>query len=70
MPWIIKGLLLVAKSRRGRELLFAVGLTAVEIARSERARALYGRTRRAVTDPALREAMLKRTRNVTQRLSS
>jgi len=45
MPWILKALLLVARSKRGRELLFAGALGAVELARSERARRLYGKAR-------------------------
>lgn len=47
MPWLVKALLLVLKTKRGRELLFAGGLGAVEIARSERARRFYGVVREA-----------------------
>jgi hypothetical protein len=45
MPWILKALVLVAKSKRGRELLLAGALGAVELARGERARRLYGKAR-------------------------
>ena len=48
MPWLLKALLLALKSRRGRELLFAAGLGAVEAARSERARGLYARAANAI----------------------
>jgi hypothetical protein len=50
MPWILKGLLLVARSKRGRELLFAGALAVVEAAQSERARKLYGRAGSAIRD--------------------
>ncbi len=43
VSWILKVLLLAARSKRGRELLFAGALAVVELARSERARTLYGR---------------------------
>jgi hypothetical protein len=45
MPWILKALLLFARSKRGRELLFAGALGAVELARSEQARRLYDKAR-------------------------
>jgi hypothetical protein len=44
MPWLVKGLLLALKSKRGRELLFAGALGAYELARSERARKVYAKT--------------------------
>jgi hypothetical protein len=43
MPWLVKALLLALKARRGRELLLAGGIGAVDIARSKRARELYAR---------------------------
>jgi hypothetical protein len=43
MPWILKGLFVLAKTRRGRKLLFAVGVAAFELTQSDRARKLYGR---------------------------
>jgi hypothetical protein len=48
MPWVIKALFLLAKSRKGRELAFTAALTAVELAQSERARKLYAKTRTRV----------------------
>jgi hypothetical protein len=45
--WMLKALLVVAKSRRGRKLLVAGGLGAAELARSERARNLYAQARSA-----------------------
>ena len=41
MPWLAKALLLALRTKRGRELLLAGGLGAIEVARSERARELY-----------------------------
>jgi hypothetical protein len=43
MPWLVKALLLALKTKRGRELLLAGGIGAVDIARSKRARELYAR---------------------------
>jgi hypothetical protein len=51
MPWLAKALLLALKTERGRELLFAGGMGAVEIARSERARELYARAWQVAADP-------------------
>jgi hypothetical protein len=47
MPLIVKALLVLVKTRRGRELLFAVGLGVFELARSDLARKLYAKARRA-----------------------
>ena len=43
MLWIVKGLFVLAKTRRGRRLLFAGALAASELAQSERARKLYAK---------------------------
>lgn len=43
MPLLLKGLLVLAKSRRGRKLLFAAGLGAIELAQGEQARKLYAK---------------------------
>jgi len=51
MPWLAKALLLALKTKRGRELLLAGGLGAVEIARSERARKVYAKTWQVAADP-------------------
>lgn len=50
MPWLVKGLLLAFRTKRGRQLLLAGGMGAIEIARSKRARDLYGRARRLATN--------------------
>jgi hypothetical protein len=55
MPWLVKALLVVLKTRRGRELLFAGGIGALDMARSKRARELYARAREAAADPRLRQ---------------
>jgi hypothetical protein len=54
MPWLLKALLILLKSRRGRRLLFAVGVGVLELARGERARRLYGRARTYVAEQASR----------------
>jgi hypothetical protein len=43
MPWLVKALLLALKTKRGRKLLLAGGMGAVDLARSKRARDLYAR---------------------------
>lgn len=48
MPWILKGLFVLVKTRRGRKLLFAVGVAAFELVQSDRARTLYGKALAAV----------------------
>jgi hypothetical protein len=57
MPWIVKALLLLAKTRRGRKLLLAAGLGAVELAKSDRARKLYDSAKTKVIDPAVRQTL-------------
>lgn len=66
MPWIVKGLLILAKTRRGRKLLFAVGLTAIDLAQSDRARRLYAKARTSVNDPAVRQTVTRRARKIAQ----
>jgi hypothetical protein len=66
MPWLVKTLLILAKSRKGRELLFTAALTAAELARDERARNLYAKARTSVNDPALREKLAQHARRVGQ----
>jgi hypothetical protein len=51
MPWLFKALLLALKTKRGRELLFAGWIGAVDLARSKRARELYATAWRAAADP-------------------
>jgi hypothetical protein len=48
MPWILKGFLFLAKTRRGRRLLFVTALTVVDLAQRQEARRLYATARRAV----------------------
>jgi hypothetical protein len=43
MPWLVKALLLALKTKRGRKLLLAGGMGAIDLARSKRARELYAR---------------------------
>ena len=49
MPWILKGLFVLAKTRRGRKLLLAAGLSMADLARSEHARKMYAAARTKVT---------------------
>jgi hypothetical protein len=66
MLWIVKGLLILAKTRRGRELLFAAGLTAIELARGDRARKLYAKALRRVNDQAVKQTVTRSVRRVAQ----
>jgi hypothetical protein len=64
MLWIVKGLFILAKTRRGRKLLAGAGLAALELAQGDRARKLYakgltgldGQARQTVTRSARRVA--------------
>jgi hypothetical protein len=69
MPWLAKALLLALKTRRGRELLFACGLGAVEIARSERARKLYGRALEVAADIRPRQNVVGFARTAASRVN-
>jgi hypothetical protein len=66
MLWIVKGLLVLAKTRRGRELLFAAGLTAIELAQSDRARKLYAKALRGVDDQAVKRTVTRSARRVAK----
>jgi len=68
VPWLIKGLLLAAKSKRGRELLFAGALGAVELARSDRARKLGAKAWGAASDPDRRKVAADAVRKATARI--
>lgn len=68
MPWLVKALLLALKSKRGRELLLAGGMGAIELARSERVRELYARAREAATDPRPRAKAAGLVRDVAGRV--
>jgi hypothetical protein len=66
MPWLIKALFILVKTRKGRELLFTAGLTAVELAQREEARKLYAKARASVNDPALRQKLKRSARRAAQ----
>ena len=67
MPWLVKALLLALKTKRARELLFAGGIGAFEVARSEKARALYARAWRAASDPRPRRKAVALARDAAAR---
>ncbi len=66
MPWIVKGLFILAKTRRGRKLLFAAGLAAIELAQGDRARKLYAKARASVNDQAVKQTVTRSARRVAQ----
>jgi hypothetical protein len=66
MPWILKGLFILAKTRRGRKLLFAAALAAIELAQSDRARKLYAKARASVNDQAVKQKVTRGARRVAQ----
>ncbi|HEY3551419.1 MAG TPA: hypothetical protein VGK69_10255 [Gaiellaceae bacterium] len=68
MPWLAKVLLLALKTKRGRELLFAGGFGAVDIARSKRARELYARAWEVAADPRPRRKAAGLVRNAAARV--
>ena len=67
MPWLAKALLLALKTKRGRQLLFAGGIGAVDIARSRRARELYARAWEMAADPRPRQKAAGLVRNAAGR---
>ena len=66
VPWIVKGLFILVKTRRGRELLFAVGLAAIELVQGDRARTLYAKARASVNDQAVKQTVTRSARRVAQ----
>jgi hypothetical protein len=68
MPWLVKALLLAVKTKRGRELLFAGGIGAIEIAKSDRARELYARAWEAASDPGPRQKAARFARNAVAKV--
>jgi hypothetical protein len=66
MPWIVKALLILARSRKARELLFAGGIAAFELAQSDRARKLYAKARTSVDEQALKQTVTRSARRVAQ----
>jgi len=59
MPWIAKGLVVLARTRKGRKLLLAAGLGLLDLAQSDQARKLYTTARTKVIDPALRQTLTR-----------
>lgn len=66
MLWIAKGLFVLAKTRRGRKLLFAAGLSVIELAQGEQAQKLYAKARTGATDPAVRQTFIRNVRRAAQ----
>jgi hypothetical protein len=62
MPWILKALFVLVKTRRGRKLVVATGLAAIELAQSERAQKLYAKARASIDEQALK----RRARRLAQ----
>ncbi|HZT84021.1 MAG TPA: hypothetical protein VE984_01190 [Gaiellaceae bacterium] len=67
MPWLAKALLLALKTKSGRQLLLAGGIGALDIARSERARALYAKAW-GLGDPRHRQKAVSLLRDAAGRL--
>jgi hypothetical protein len=66
MPWLLKALFVLIKTRRGRKLLLTVGLTTVEVARGEQAQKLYAKARTIVHDATVREKVGRNARKVAR----
>jgi hypothetical protein len=66
MLWIVKGLLVLAKTRRGRKLLFAAALAANELAQGDRARKLYAKALTRVEVLAVTQKVTRSARRVAQ----
>jgi hypothetical protein len=66
MPWILKGLFLLVKTRKGRELLFAAGLGVIELAQGDSARKLYAKARTTVNDPTVRQTVTRGLRRASR----
>jgi hypothetical protein len=66
MPWLLKALFVVIKTRRGRKLLLATGLAAMELAQGEQAQKLYAKARTIVHDETVRQKVGRRARKVRQ----
>jgi len=67
MPWLVKALVVALKTKRGRELLFAGGIGAFDIARSRRARELYARAWEVAADPRPRRKVAGLARSAARR---
>ena len=66
MLWIVKGLFILAKTKRGRGLLFTVGLAAIELARGDRAQKLYAKARTTINDQAVKQTVRRGARRVAE----
>lgn len=66
MLWILKGLFVLVKTRKGRKLLFAGALAASELAQGERARKLYAKALSTANDPAVKQRVTRSVRRVAQ----
>jgi hypothetical protein len=66
MPWLLKALFVLMKTRRGRMLLLATGRAAMELAQGEQAQKLYARARSIVHDETVRQKVARRARKVAQ----
>lgn len=68
MPLLLKALLLALKTRRGRRLVVAGGIGAIDLVRSERAREFYARAWAAAADPAPRQKVAGLARTAAARV--
>lgn len=68
MPWLAKLLLLALKTKRGRELLFAGGIGALDLARSKRAREIYARAWEVAAAPRPRRKAVGLVRDAAGRV--
>jgi hypothetical protein len=70
MVWLLKALLVAAKTRRGRKLLFAGAVAASDLAQSERARKLYAKALSRVDEHPVAQSVTRRARRVAQGIRS
>ena len=66
MPWIVKGLFILIKTRRGRELLFAAGLAVIELAQDDRTRKLYAKAQTRFNDATATQVLARNARRVAR----
>lgn len=68
MPWLVKALLVALRTKRGRELLFAGSVGAIEIVQSDRARKLYARAWQLAANPRPRKTAARFAKNAAARV--
>jgi hypothetical protein len=68
MLWLLKGLLVALKSRRGRRLLFLGVTGAIKLVRSERARVAYAGALKVAMDPRPRRTATATARRLGAKL--